>query len=65
MSKQSGSAKTAWSRLAEVNDTTTLSPSPMRCPPSSHSAVAVRRKVMTGVHQRSISSTAVGGRAAG
>ena len=60
MSKPSASANTASSRLAEANDTTTLSPARIGCPPSSQSAVAVLRNVITGVHQRSISSAAAG-----
>ena len=63
MSNRLGSAKTLGSWLAEVKETTTLSPARMGCAPIWPSAAAVRRKVMTGVHQRSISSTADGSRA--
>ena len=39
---------------------TTFSPSRTVCPPTAVSCVAVRRKCVTGVAQRTISSTAVG-----
>ena len=58
MSKRCGSSKTSSSRLAEMYQSTTLSPSWICLPPSSMSAVAVRRKYITGDAQRSISSTA-------
>jgi hypothetical protein len=48
--------------LAEVKDTTTLSPARTGVPARSTSVVAVRRNTITGVHQRNISSTAPGSR---
>ena len=62
MSKASGAVNALSSRLAEMCQNTTLSPSLMAWPPSSVSATAVRRKCMTGVTKRSISSTALGSR---
>ena len=64
MSKVSGSLKTSSSRLADVWKKTTLSPAAMVVPLSSTSHMAVRRKFMTGVTKRSISSTARGQEAA-
>ena len=55
-----GPRTTASSRLAELYQITTLSPAAIGCPPISVSAVAVRRKWITGDAHRTISSTAVG-----
>ena len=55
-----GRSKTASSRFAELYHSTTFSPSRISCPRNSVSRVAVRRKWITGVAQRTISSTAVG-----
>ena len=55
-----GASKTASSRFAELYHMTTFSPARIGWPAIVVSAVAVRRKWMTGVAQRTISSTAVG-----
>ena len=60
MSKPSGSANTVSSRLAEMCQNTTLSPSAIFWSPMTTSAVAWRRKCITGDTKRSISSTADG-----
>ena len=60
MSKQSASAKSNASRLAEPSHTSTLSPGEITCPPSDVALVAVRRFDGDGDVQRTISSTAVG-----
>ena len=58
-SKRYGSAKTRSSRFAEAYHSTTFWPAAIGWPASSVSSVAVRRKWITGVAQRTISSTAV------
>ena len=55
-----GRGRPSGSRLADANQTTTLSPARIACPASSVSQVAVRRKCQTGEAKRSISSTASG-----
>ncbi len=55
-----GSVNTSSSRLADWNHITTLSPALTSWPPMTQSFTAVRRKWITGVAQRTISSTAVG-----
>ena len=59
MSNRYGSGNIRSSRLAELYQRTTFWPAAMRWPDSSVSSVAVRRKWITGVAQRTISSTAV------
>ena len=59
-SKRKGSSKTASSRFAELYQSTTLSPAFTARPPISVSRVTVRRKWITGLAQRTISSIAVG-----
>ena len=57
MTKRSGSAIAAASRLPDRYHMITLSPSRIVCPPSSVSQVAVRRMCASGVCQRTISGT--------